>query len=93
MSVEQMGVAEAKRRFAELAERVGRGESFVVLNRGRPALALVPPHRAQDLRPAPLGLAAFAGALGHEWPTVDDDLGRVVADRARSTDRADPFGP
>jgi prevent-host-death family protein len=43
MPIEEVGVAEAKRRFAELAERVSRGESFVILNRGRPTVALVPP--------------------------------------------------
>jgi hypothetical protein len=32
MSIE-IGVAEAKRRFSELADRVGDGESFVVMNR------------------------------------------------------------
>lgn len=92
MSVERLGVAEAKRRFAELADRVGRGESFVVLNRGRPTVALVPPQRAETRR-TPLGLAAFAGALAEEWPEVDDDLRAVLAGRADAADRPDPFEP
>ncbi len=41
MTDETLGVAEAKRRFSELIERVGRGERFVICRRGKPAVALV----------------------------------------------------
>jgi antitoxin (DNA-binding transcriptional repressor) of toxin-antitoxin stability system len=68
-----LGVAEAKRRFSELIDRVDSGERFVVSRHGRPALVLGPP-TPEALKPAaeePIGLAAVAGALA-EW----DDLPR-----------------
>jgi prevent-host-death family protein len=75
MTIERIGVAEAKRRFSELAERVGRGESFVIMSRGRSVVALVPPQRVADEEPSPsIGLAAFAGVLAGEWDTVDEDI-------------------
>jgi prevent-host-death family protein len=91
MPIERVGVADAKRRFAELADRVGRGESFLVLNRGQPVLALVPPQRvAGDADEQPLGLAAFAAALDGEWDTIDDDMAAVIAARSEVTDRQAP---
>lgn len=91
MTIEHVGVADAKRRFAELADRVGRGESFVVLNRGQPVLALVPPQRiAEGTDEPPLGLAAFAAALDGEWDAIDDDMAAVVAARSEVTDRPAP---
>jgi prevent-host-death family protein len=80
MSVEEVGVAEAKRRFSELAERVSRGESFVILNRGRPTVALVPPQRARHSDHKPVGFAVLAGALA-EWDTIDEDMAEVVEAR------------
>jgi prevent-host-death family protein len=66
MTIERIGVAEAKRRFSELADRVGRGESFVIMSRGRPVVALVPPQRATEEEYQPsLGLPL---SLEH-WPT------------------------
>jgi prevent-host-death family protein len=91
MTIERVGVAEAKRRFSELADRVGRGESFVVVSRGRPVLALVPPQRVADDEPQPcLGLAAFAGALADHWDTVDEDMAEIVAARGQVADRPAP---
>lgn len=87
---EQIGVAEAKRRFSELADRVGNGESFVVVNRGRPVLALVPPQRAGEEPSPPAGLAAFAGALAGEWNSVDVDMAAIVASRQHVLDRPAP---
>ena len=43
-----LSVADAKARFSELIERVGRGERFVISRRGKPALALVPPAEGLD---------------------------------------------
>jgi prevent-host-death family protein len=87
---EQVGVADAKRRFSELADRVGQGESFLIVNRGRPVLALVPPQRLADDETRPAGLAAFAGALAGEWDTVDDDMTEIVAARQQVVDRPPP---
>jgi prevent-host-death family protein len=88
MPIEEVGVAEAKRRFSELAERVSRGESFVILNRGRPTVALVPPQRVRH-SDKPVGFAAFAGALA-EWETIDEDMAEVIEARKRAIDRPAP---
>ena len=91
MTIERIGVAEAKRRFSELAERVGRGESFVIVSRGRPVVALVPPQRVAEEEHQPsIGLAAFAGALADEWNTVDEDMAEIVAARQKVADRPAP---
>jgi prevent-host-death family protein len=92
MPIEEVGVAEAKRRFAELAERVSRGESFVILNRGRPTVALVPPQRARHSDHKPVGFAAVAGALA-EWDTIDEDMAQVVETRKQAIDRPAPLLP
>lgn len=89
MAIEEVGVAEAKRRFSELAERVSRGESFVILNRGRPTVALVPPQRACHSDHKPMGFAAIAGALA-EWDTIEDDMADVIESRKQATDRPVP---
>ena len=88
--VEQIAVADAKRRFSELADRVANGESFLIVNRGRPVLALVPPQRLGDDDVPPVGLAAFAGALAGDWDSVDDDMGEIVAARQHVVDRPPP---
>jgi prevent-host-death family protein len=89
---ESLGVADAKRRFRELIDRVGAGERFVVLRRGRPAVALVPP--AAELgrrpRPAPKGLAAGAGALA-EWEELPEVIDEIYASRRRARDRPAPL--
>jgi len=90
--VESLGVAEAKRRFRELIERVGAGERFVVMRRGRPAVALVPP--APELRrrptPPPKGLAAGAGALA-EWEELPEVIDEIYAARRLARDRPAPL--
>ena len=87
---EEIGVADAKRRFSELAERVGDGESFLIVNRGRPVLALVPPQRLPDDEVRPVGLAAFAGAVAGDWDTIEDDMERIVSARQQVRDRPPP---
>ncbi len=87
---ESLGVAEAKRRFAELIDRVQRGERFLVSRRGRPVVALVPPEA--ELRPrreAPVGLAAIAGALA-DWDDLEDVVTEIYAARRRARDRPVP---
>ena len=37
-------VAEAKRRFTELIEHVGRGERIIIAHRGKPVMGLVSPN-------------------------------------------------
>jgi prevent-host-death family protein len=86
-----LGVAEAKRRFSELLDRVAGGERIVVARRGRPVVVLVPPQSdaAAAARPAPAGFATLAGALA-EVSELDDVLRDVVAVRARARDRPGP---
>lgn len=87
----QLGVAEAKRRFSELLDRVAGGERIVVARRGRPAVVLAPPQEgeASGPRSAPLGFASVAGALAEE-PELDAILDDVAAARRRATDRPAP---
>lgn len=89
MSIEEVGVADAKRRFSELTERVAAGESFMVVRRGKPAVALVPPQRAAEHTGAPVGFAAFAGALA-DWVSFEEDMSAIVAARQHSQDRPAP---
>lgn len=86
-----LGVAEAKRRFSELIERVRGGERFLVTRRGRAVMALVPPDAGEaDAEPRSyLGLAAFAGALA-DWEDIDDFVREVYAARQRARDRPVP---
>ncbi len=86
-----LGVAEAKRRFSELLDRVGAGERFIVSRHGKPAVALVAPSE-QSLRAAagrPVGFAAVAGALA-EWGEIDEVVSDIYAARRRSRDRPVP---
>jgi prevent-host-death family protein len=87
----QLGVAEAKRRFSELINRVDEGERFVVSRRGRPAVVLSPPtpDALLDRAPRPIGLAAVAGALA-DWDDLDDAVRDIYAARSHSRDRDAP---
>lgn len=92
--MEQMGVAEAKRRFSELIDRVLAGERFVVTRRGEPAVVLGPWEPDDDELPAsrPRHLLEFAGIL--EGVMTDEEVDamveRIYADRRRSRDRDVP---
>lgn len=88
--IDKLGVAEAKRRFSELIERVHRGERVVVFRRGRPAVTLVAPDVSHNTPGGPpLGLAAFAGALA-DWPEIAEDIETIVRSRRRARDRPAP---
>jgi antitoxin (DNA-binding transcriptional repressor) of toxin-antitoxin stability system len=86
-----LGVAEAKRRFSELIDRVDSGERFVVSRRGRPAVVLGPPTPEALSRTAsrPIGLAAVAGALA-EWEDLEEAVEEIYAARRGSRDRPAP---
>ncbi len=86
-----VGVAEAKRRFSELLDRVAAGERILVARRGRPAVALVPPGEvpAQGPRAAPTGFAAIAGALA-DWDQLDEVVSDIHAARKKARDRSVP---
>jgi len=86
-----LGVAEAKRRFSELVDRVAKGERFVICRRGKPAVAVVAPEAVsgRSRQGPPRGLAAFAGALS-EWDELEDVVLEIYAARAESKDRGVP---
>jgi len=87
---EELGVAEAKRRFSELIERVKSGERFIVARRGKPAVALVPPDQAEGrIGGKPVGLAAVAGALA-DWEELDEVVSEIYSARRRARDRTAP---
>jgi len=84
-------VAEAKRRFSELLDRVGAGEHIVLHRRGRPAAVLVPASATsvdEEAR-APLGLAALAGALA-DWDELEAVVEEIYAARRSARDRPAP---
>lgn len=92
---EVISVADAKRRFSELIERVGRGERFVVTRRGKPVLALVAPESVPDEpeKPKKRGFMALWGVLegvegADEWY---EEMQRVVADRKNYPPRPMPY--
>jgi prevent-host-death family protein len=89
MMTSVLGVAETKRRFAELLDRVLRGEQFVVARRGRPVAALVPADQASVRADEPIGLAAVAGALA-DWDDLDDTMTVIVDARKRERGRPAP---
>jgi prevent-host-death family protein len=86
-----VGVAEAKRRFSELLDRVASGERIVIARRGKPAVALVPPDEslARGSGAAPTGFAAIAGALA-DVDELAEIVDEVYADRRKAKDRPAP---
>lgn len=87
---ERVGVAEAKKRFSELVDRVKRGERFVVVRRGHPAVGLVPPDEVgESSGGAPAGLVSIVGALA-DWPELDQVVADIYASRRRARDRLGP---
>ena len=88
-SHQSLPVAEAKRRFSELIDRVEQGEQILVSRRGTVVVALVPPRGQHDARPAPVGLAAVAGALA-DWRELETIVDEIYAARRRSRDRSVP---
>jgi len=89
---ETIGVAEAKRRFSELLDRVRGGERFLIARRGRPEVALVPPGDVVRGRPErPLGFLSLVGLWVDEEDTdVDRMVEEIYAARRRAKDRPAP---
>jgi prevent-host-death family protein len=77
-----LGVAEARKRFSELIERVVRGERLHVTRRGKLVVALVPAAEGHARYPAD-GLAAIAGALA-DWKELDAVVSDIYASRRRA---------
>jgi len=87
-----LGVAELKRRFSEILNRIElRGERIAVRRRGR-TIAVIGPADDDDeaaaARTGPRrGLAAAAGAW-EEHPDIDSFIAEIGIARDTSTDRA-----
>lgn len=84
-----IGVAQAKRDFSKLIERVASGERVVVVRHGRPVLALSRPGPNERGRERPVGLASVAGVLS-EWEDLPQLVKAIYASRASSEDRPIP---
>lgn len=85
-----LSVAEAKRRFSELIDRVRHGERFLVERRGKPAVALVPPAELESTTQShPAGLLSLVGALS-DVPDFDATMRQVVGNRRYAKDRPAP---
>ena len=82
-------MADAKARFSELLNRVGRGERFVIARRRNPVAALVPPGATSPPVEPPLGLAAVAGALA-TWDELPGSVDEIYSARRRARDRDAP---
>lgn len=88
--METLSVAEAKRRFSELIDRVQEGERFLVSRRGKPAVALVPTDDVDDGQPRPRGgLLALVGALA-DVEDLDEMVRDIYGARGRARDRPPP---
>lgn len=89
--IERFGVAEAKRRFGELLDRVARGERFLVERRGRPAVALVPPEEARRPRGRPKGALSLVGLFADwEQAEAEEMVRDIYRERRRAKDRRAP---
>lgn len=88
---ETIGVAEAKRRFSELLDRVRRGERFVIARRGRPEVALVPAAESSGPRAAPKGMLSLVGLFA-DWgeAEVEEMVREIYSSRRRAKDRPPP---
>jgi prevent-host-death family protein len=91
--MKRLAVAQLKRDFRAVLDAAERGESTIVVRRGR-AVAVVAPARgaSPDALPRPRrdgGLLALAG-LFHDWDSLDQDMAAVVAGRQQAPDRPPP---
>ena len=88
--METFSVAEAKRRFSELLDRVAQGERFVVERRGRPAVALIPvDETTEEDGQRYRGALSMVGALA-DVEGFDELMREIVASRQRASDRPPP---
>jgi len=88
---DSLGVADLKRRFSEILNRIElRGERIAVLRRGRAVAVIGPAHGDDDDSAPPTkprrGLAAAAGAW-EEHPDIDAFIADIRATRDASADR------
>ena len=86
-----LGVAEIKRRFSEILNRIEmRGERIAIRRRGRTVAVIGPPGAADEPLVAPAtprrGLAAAAGAW-EDHPDIEAFIADIRRARERALDR------
>lgn len=84
-----LGVAEIKRRFSEILNRIElRGERISICRRGRTVAVIGPPGAGDEAPPAAprRGLAAAVGAW-EDYPDVDASIADIRNARERALDR------
>jgi antitoxin (DNA-binding transcriptional repressor) of toxin-antitoxin stability system len=84
-----LGVAEIKRRFSEILNRIElRGELISIRRRGRTVAVIGPPGAADEAPPPEprRGLAAAVGAW-EDYPDVDAFIADIRSARERALDR------
>ena len=92
--MKRMPVAEFRRELHKVIEAAERGESTIILRRGK-AVAVIGPVRngigVEDGTGAQShgGLLAVAGLLAN-WETIDADMAEVIAMRQATKDRPAP---
>jgi prevent-host-death family protein len=84
----RMGVAEVKRRFADVVGQVVHGKKRVIVERrGRPVVAIVPLDDADALARPGQRLAAVAASGEADGESFRELMGEVVAKRRRRRPR------
>jgi len=88
MTDKHMGVAEVKRRFADVVgEVVHGGKRIIVERRGRPVVAIVPLSQSSELRTPGQRLANVVGCGGKEGEEFRKLMQGVLARRHRRLPR------
>jgi len=88
MTDKHMGVADVKRRFADVVGEVMHARKRIVVERrGRPVVAIVPLEALADARRPGQRLAAAIGSGRQEGETFRQLMGDVVAQRRRRLPR------
>ena len=88
MADKHMGVAEAKRRFADVVGEVLHAKRRIVIERrGRPVAAIVPLDEEEQGLSAGKRLAAIIGCGGEEGESFRRLMGQTVAKRRRRPPR------
>jgi len=88
MTDKHMGVAEVKRRFADVVGEVVHGKKRIIVERrGRPVVAIVPLEESGGLRPPGQRLAAAIGCGGKAGEEFRRLMSQVISRRHRRLPR------